>query len=775
MANEGDNYLTFGSFRIISGVPIKISEKFRQPEKITLPSCWKDIDTSELLRYQYDFDREKKALAQAEEERLNHARQKRQREDELRQKEKERLKEEERLKKEKEEEESLKNEELQKIYRIKQGTEAQFNGITLRSDTVTLTTNTRPTTTTSTIEILTPLVVSNSSVQKQQQQNHLFDPLEFENQNDNPFEFVERATLNEFDELRSVLEPETNVVKSAPEVDNGKSDEFELSSVFFNPTPSVDIPNVGNIIPVAENISSLHEEHDHDYTNEGFDCIPHQPSKGTLTWTHFGPNGSQQVINPFNPLNPFQANFHSPEGKENSYGHQQQATMSHSKTPPPSVGHRHMMGTSSDGMLDTECDYENTVSLPRTKSLPNLQEQNNEFENTENVSFLKTSDELGFGVKFMNSQEKSTLSQQQQQQPIQQAVPTDRIENIMKQFQFQRMGAVSSSSSQIPLSNSHVTSLQNTTSLDDTVINDYASHTSSTNPFGAAMPTYVPPYMISTSNSANIMNYQQQPLDQTRTSYLASQNDYSGGGPMLIQSRLAISSQNSANIDSDSVINLNSVSSESSMTRPSSNIFPPISNLKNTQRVYTVPTFGSSQLSINTSSIIPPPVPYPRQSTEKKISFPSETISPPKRPTSAKLPNIDLKTSPAPPLPNIPSSFLQDPYISLSTSEKNFANQLNAMGFPLPCISRTIKRLGMDEKEVLDFLVLVEELKENTKQNGDDVEMALQNNENDKVKSTAYLEMVAMFRELGFQQQSIHEALQESSCDQNKALDYLTR
>ena len=35
--------------------------------------------------------------------------------------------------------------------------------------------------------------------------------------------------------------------------------------------------------------------------------------------------------------------------------------------------------------------------------------------------------------------------------------------------------------------------------------------------------------------------------------------------------------------------------------------------------------------------------------------------------------------------------------------------------------------------------------------------------------------MVATFRELGFQPLSIHQALKETSCDENKALDYLTR
>ena len=34
----------------------------------------------------------------------------------------------------------------------------------------------------------------------------------------------------------------------------------------------------------------------------------------------------------------------------------------------------------------------------------------------------------------------------------------------------------------------------------------------------------------------------------------------------------------------------------------------------------------------------------------------------------------------------------------------------------------------------MDFLILVEEIKENTKQDGDEVEMALLNNENDKAK-----------------------------------------
>ena len=43
------------------------------------------------------------------------------------------------------------------------------------------------------------------------------------------------------------------------------------------------------------------------------------------------------------------------------------------------------------------------------------------------------------------------------------------------------------------------------------------------------------------------------------------------------------------------------------------------------------------------------------------------------------------------------------------------------------------------------------------------------------IQARPYLDMVAMFKELGFPTNKIHEALKINSCDQNKSLDYLTR
>ena len=45
-------------------------------------------------------------------------------------------------------------------------------------------------------------------------------------------------------------------------------------------------------------------------------------------------------------------------------------------------------------------------------------------------------------------------------------------------------------------------------------------------------------------------------------------------------------------------------------------------------------------------------------------------------------------------------AFLDDVMPFLSTNEKNFVHQLAGMGFNLPCVARTVKRLGQDDKEV---------------------------------------------------------------------------
>ena len=50
------------------------------------------------------------------------------------------------------------------------------------------------------------------------------------------------------------------------------------------------------------------------------------------------------------------------------------------------------------------------------------------------------------------------------------------------------------------------------------------------------------------------------------------------------------------------------------------------------------------------------------------------------------------------------SSWLVDPTEDLPANQKNFAFQIAAMGFSLPCVARTVMRLRIDEKEVKDIL-----------------------------------------------------------------------
>ena len=120
---------------------------------------------------------------------------------------------------------------------------------------------------TSPFTMLTPQIISESTSQNfsaQQMSNGTsFDPLEFENQNDNPFEMAERATLNEFDVLRSVLEPDnqtnqaSHVVKS--EESNNDKEDFELSSIFFKQlvvTTATDTMPTSQLITVTDTATS---------------------------------------------------------------------------------------------------------------------------------------------------------------------------------------------------------------------------------------------------------------------------------------------------------------------------------------------------------------------------------------------------------------------------------------------------------------------------------------------------------------------------------------
>ncbi|XP_031563766.1 ubiquitin-associated protein 1-like isoform X2 [Actinia tenebrosa] len=135
------------------------------------------------------------------------------------------------------------------------------------------------------------------------------------------------------------------------------------------------------------------------------------------------------------------------------------------------------------------------------------------------------------------------------------------------------------------------------------------------------------------------------------------------------------------------------------------------------------------------------------------------------------------------PLPPIPSSSpppqpssqstLPDPTPVLTESEKRFVDYIGIMGFPMPRIARAVQRLGEKDKEVIDFLVIVEKLTEEGFPD-DDVEIALSLFDDDEKKALEFLKLSESFKQLGFEEPYIQEALKAADNDHDKALDFLT-
>jgi len=462
------------------------------------------------------------------------------------------------------------------------------------------------------LDILTPLVVTNDSNQiyKQHLNNHEFDPLEFENQNDSPYELVERATLNELDELRSVLQPESQntsvaskIIKSAPETSNDKED-FELSSAFFKEPVTVPSMNTVNkdhgtahIISVDNAVGSYSENQ--TYGTENFTDIPSQPSKGTLNWRDFGSHSAQNAANPFVHVNPFHEHFHS-VGDSHEPSINQQNYHLLSKTPPPSTEMNASIYCTDNDEAD---NYEYIAPLQRAKSLPNLQEQ----INVDNVN-----NDIN---KPMNSLTNSPEQQSQQHAPV----ATDRIENIMKQFQFQRMTQTSSSNQPPSPQTSMTMTNANSHNLYDMPPSIEANNS----------VNYVPPYSplanTQTSQHSSINSY--QPAYSSSISQTYPSNQDFNTGPIVVQSRPTQPNGSfNLNTQHENVISLNPTPRQPFPT--SSNALPPINN---TGRIYSVPSFGS------TSMPIPQSFNLTQQPIDTMIQSNSPPVLPPRRPSSTKL------------------------------------------------------------------------------------------------------------------------------------------
>lgn len=95
------------------------------------------------------------------------------------------------------------------------------------------------------------------------------------------------------------------------------------------------------------------------------------------------------------------------------------------------------------------------------------------------------------------------------------------------------------------------------------------------------------------------------------------------------------------------------------------------------------------------------------------------------------------------------------------------------MGFPKEAVIRAVSKIGNDEKEVVEYLCLVDQLKEKG-YSSILAETALLLFHNNMQQASTYLELFTQLQELGFNGEKIQQALVETKNDREKTIDILT-
>lgn len=200
-------------------------------------------------------------------------------------------------------------------------------------------------------------------------------------------------------------------------------------------------------------------------------------------------------------------------------------------------------------------------------------------------------------------------------------------------------------------------------------------------------------------------------------------------------------------------------------------VIPPRTDLAKLRGTHSTPNIHQASSGKDAKSVSPfksPPSPMPR-----KQSWSRQPPVPPVRSRhNGQVSQSSVETSCSDDSPT-DSNQVNDPFPNMSQEAQNFVQQYLSMGFPRARVARAVEKLGLDEKEVIDHLCMVDKLGEE----GHDpqlVEDALHLFDNDIQKAECYIHLHQQFMELGFQRSKIQEALVTSKLDSDKALDLLT-
>lgn len=341
---------------------------------------------------------------------------------------------------------------------------------------------------------------------------------EFEDQNQNPFELVELQTLDEYDELSRVLEPDKKakkVIKSKTSTSNN-DENFELDANFFDNKTDIAMPvtTVASILNYTDNQTNTIRT-ELVIPADDFN-LPENIAKGTLNWTKFSKDtlatsyrGNEQ---PQTDQMYAQSIDQLPMSMSNMQINEQLPMSSNTSSV---ANHQHSVLNQSGGVVPPGMMSQSVTNLLNTTMCSEAPNETNlsygqrlfmtdDIQRTKSMPELEGMSEAG-GVPTTNgyNSNQCPIGPNQLRFNVDNTVTTDRIDSIMKQYQFQRL-------SNMP-GGGNVQQPQ--------IISTSGNHASNYNPSSSSIP-------ISNMGNANLPYYvgmpvgpNQQPISTASESY----------------------------------------------------------------------------------------------------------------------------------------------------------------------------------------------------------------------------------------------------------------
>jgi len=765
-----DRNLSFiGNFSVLEGVMVKISDKFKPPKKVSLPVGWQPVDLGKFETF--DFTLEEEVIKLANQERLQQERE---------------------------------NENVQVAELILETQNETSTSQVPEADVISDNTSTFPGSENQVAEtepvsyikeapILEPMKIESYSLIARGISNKQrdFNFSEFEDNSATPFELVELQTLDDLSELKSVLQPQyakkTTSVRSKASVPSTKNDDDIDFSIFNTPvtTNTVEKSTASQVATASllqgfetEGTVSLHNvalssgSKDSSYEDStavsmrgwGNSVVPPSGSVVPPSSSILPPSGtalppSSSAVPSSSSIVPPSSSVLPPSGSVTAYSTVNQTPLSNSNVVPlerrfESIGIREN-GKGSDysrrfnatigpaSSIQSPIATVYPVQIPSQPIVPLT--QNADFHGQQYLPHniirsqnMFTSLPSGYNNTVSNASESSVVNSSKNGN--QKSAYTFDIGDSS----FGKTNLNRSNSKSLP--NLAEASFGNGSLRDDFLYNE--SHRKS--------PTEAFTPVVSTSRIDNIMK-------QFQLNRLREFDEVATTNTSIVTEPLPI--ETSAILDTS--------------TRPSS-------------RHGILPPLQTSPRNISYSPFTGPPQGIsPRGNAGSEKRYPSDDESN-KGFGHLEQSKLEKKMSLSEPLPSIrnasPSwknpatkqsilkqenSWLPDPFSTLSTSDKAYVTMIASMGFPKARTARAVLRLKADEKEIIDFLVRVQQIVE-MGYDEDDAEMAVIDNNNDKQSALNYLNLVNKWKELGFPVQKIHNALKNTDKDNEAVIEYLT-